>query len=74
MLGHVRLILPHIHIVKPRFIAGLLLDLLSYLAAGKDSATMERTIDCPETALIDLVPALQTSIMSIWPVGSSRCM
>ena len=59
MLGHVRLILPHIHIVKLRFITSLLRS--SRLPkAGKDPVAFKCTIDRPEAALIDLVPAFQT--------------
>ena len=60
MLRHVPLILPDIHIVKLGFISGLLLDLLGYLAAGKDPVTLEGSIDRPEAAILDLVPTLQT--------------
>ena len=59
MLGHVRLILPHIHIAKLRFITSLLRS--SRLPkAGKDPVAFKCTIDRPEAALIDLVPAFQT--------------
>jgi hypothetical protein len=60
MFRHVSLILPNIDIVEPGFIASLLLDLLSYLAAGKDSVALECAIYRPETTFLDLVPTLQT--------------
>jgi len=40
--------------------AGLHLYLLGFFAAGEDSVPLESTIDQPEAAPLDLVPALQT--------------
>lgn len=59
MLRHLPLILPNIHIIELGRISSLLFDLLGYLAVGKDTVTLECTINSPEATFLDLVPTFQ---------------
>ena len=59
MLGKVALIMPYVHIVKLGRVAGLDLDLLRHLAAGKDPVALQRAEDGLEIALLHPVEAFQ---------------